>query len=149
MDNGIFIEDDQERRVTILLIDDDKLDRKMIRRSLKASAVKNAIVEVQNGHEAFEFIQANTTDCRLNQPYLILLDINMPKMDGFEFLKIMASFNLLDQTTIFVLSTSLDPDDLTRSIELGAETLIGKNKVARDMSAVLEILSDQYKIVSV
>jgi len=140
MGNDIIIEDKNHHKVTILLIDDDTLDIKMARRSLKGLGIKNPLVELKDGLNALEFITANISENQADNPYLILLDLNMPRMDGFDFLKAMKEHDLLRYSTIIVLTTSNDENDRNLALELGAKAIINKKNVSPNMNPVLELL---------
>ena len=72
--------------ISILLVDDDVVDVEMIQRSLKKERISNPIFHAENGIKALEIINDENNEA-FKKPYIILLDINMPSMDGHEFLR--------------------------------------------------------------
>ena len=99
----------------ILLVEDDQVDVMSIKRALKDLNVTNRLYVTGNGEEAIKFL--NKTENEL--PCLILLDINMPRMNGIEFLKIAKHHNRLKLIPVVVLTSSEEEQDRMDSFELG------------------------------
>jgi CheY-like chemotaxis protein len=91
----------------ILLVEDDTVDSMTVKRALKDLNVTNPLVRVVNGEQALEYLQnsANAGPC------VILLDLNMPKMNGVEFLKIAKADDKLKYIPVVVLTTSKADQD--------------------------------------
>ena len=100
----------------ILLIEDDDVDVMTVNRALRDSKVANQLVSIGDGEEAIEYLR----DENATKPSIILLDLNMPKMDGAEFLKIVKADNILKKIPVVILTTSNSDRDVTESFELGA-----------------------------
>jgi CheY-like chemotaxis protein len=100
----------------ILLIEDDDVDVMTVNRALRDSKVANQLVSIGDGEEAIEYLR----DESATKPSIILLDLNMPKMDGAEFLKIIKADNALKKIPVVILTTSNSDRDVTESFELGA-----------------------------
>jgi len=100
----------------ILLIEDDDVDVMTVNRALRDSKVANQLVSIGDGEEAIEYLR----DQSATKPSIILLDLNMPKMDGAEFLKIVKADNILKKIPVVILTTSNSDRDVTESFELGA-----------------------------
>jgi CheY-like chemotaxis protein len=95
----------------VLLIDDDEDDNFFHHRVIKEAGITDHIKIVENGFDALEFLKQQK-----QIPELIFLDINMPKMNGWEFLEKLNSLHHLDRTgTIVMLTTSLNPADREKS----------------------------------
>jgi CheY-like chemotaxis protein len=99
----------------ILLVEDDRVDQITVKRALKDINVTNLLIIVSNGEEALDFLR----DDRNEKPGIILLDLNMPKMNGIEFLKIAKQDSLLKRIPVVVLSTSKQDQDKIESFNLG------------------------------
>lgn len=104
---------------TVLLVDDDEGTNFLNERIIKLSDYVNTIVKAYNGIQALEFLKLKINS-KHPQPEFILLDINMPAMNGWEF---MEAYSQLDETQkaqiiIVMLSTSLNPDDEKRAREI-------------------------------
>jgi CheY-like chemotaxis protein len=100
----------------ILLIEDDDVDVMTVNRALRDSKVTNQLVSIGDGEEAIEYLREESA----TKPSIILLDLNMPKMDGAEFLKIVKADNALKKIPVVILTTSNSDRDVTESFELGA-----------------------------
>jgi CheY-like chemotaxis protein len=100
---------------TILLVEDDRVDQITVKRALKDINVTNLLIIVNNGEEALEFLR----DEKNEKPGIILLDLNMPKMNGIEFLKVAKHDNSLKRIPVVVLTTSKQDQDKIESFNLG------------------------------
>lgn len=92
---------------TVLLVDDDEIDIMGVKREFKRSNLENPVVVASNGLEALEKLRNGSVP----YPRMILLDLNMPKMNGIEFLKEARRDPELKETIIFVLTTSNAEED--------------------------------------
>ena len=100
----------------ILLIEDDDVDVMTVNRALRDSKVTNQLIPMSDGEKAIEHLR----DERAAKPSIILLDLNMPKMDGVEFLKIVKADKALKKIPVVILTTSNSDRDVIKSFELGA-----------------------------
>lgn len=100
----------------ILLVEDDNVDVMTVRRALKDLQVASQLVPAGDGEEALDYLRNNSNA----KPRIILLDLNMPKMNGTEFLKIVKTDETLKKIPVIVLTTSSSEQDIVRSFELGA-----------------------------
>ena len=99
----------------ILLIEDDRVDAMTIKRALRDINVANSLDIAGNGEEALSFLRNEKNE----KPSIILLDLNMPKMNGIEFLKIVKQDDLLKRIPVIVLTTSKEEQDRVESFKLG------------------------------
>jgi CheY-like chemotaxis protein len=99
----------------ILLIEDDQVDTMVVRRALKELHVANRLEYVENGEEALDYLR----DPARERPCLILLDLNMPVMNGIEFLQAAKVDPELKRMPVVVLTTSDEQKDKVESFELG------------------------------
>ena len=100
----------------ILLVEDDSVDVMTVKRALKELDVTNEIVSTGDGEEALEYLHNHAA----TRPCVILLDLNMPRMSGMEFMKIAKADTSLKTIPIIVFTTSNTDQDITHSFELGA-----------------------------
>jgi len=99
----------------ILLVEDDQVDVISMKRALKDLKVTNRLDVTGNGEEAVEFLNKS----RNNLPCLILLDINMPRMNGIEFLRVIKQDDRLKIIPVVVLTSSKEEQDRMDSFGLG------------------------------
>jgi len=98
------------------LVEDDRVDVMTVERALKDVEVTNQLVCTGNGEEALEYLKTENN----KKPCVILLDLNMPKMNGIEFLKIAKADDALRSIPVVVLTTSKTAQDVVESFKLGA-----------------------------
>lgn len=108
---------------TILLIEDDELDVISIQRSLKKIGEDYELFVAYNGKEALAMLKEHTP---VVKPDVILLDLNMPKMNGIEFLKALRADNDLKEVKVFIMTTSNDNTDQAITHKLGISGYIIK-----------------------
>ena len=111
------------KKPTILLIEDDELDIISVERSLKKIESGFILHTAYNGIEAFKMLRDSITPL---VPDVILLDINMPRMNGIEFLQILRSDEILKDIKVFVMTTSSEASDRSAAEELGISGYILK-----------------------
>jgi len=106
----------------ILLVEDDNADLLIIQRALKELDIKNELITANNGEEALEQLRADTAQ----KPCIILLDLNMPKMNGIEFMKIIKVEDNLKNIPVIILTTSKAEQDRVETFNLGIAGYIVK-----------------------
>jgi CheY-like chemotaxis protein len=115
----------------ILLVEDDEVDVEIVRRMLKKADVKNPLYLARDGVEALEMLGNESAKRRFpQQPCLILLDINMPRMNGFEFLAELKKRDVIKRNVVFMLTTSPRSKDKDMSYDLHAAGYMLKNDMA-------------------
>jgi CheY-like chemotaxis protein len=97
----------QNKPVNILLVEDDEVDIKNIRRALARNNMHNDVFTASNGENALHLLREKV----IPSPLVILLDLNMPKMDGIEFLAELRKDPMLKPISVVVMSTSSQEDD--------------------------------------
>jgi len=100
----------------ILLVEDDRVDSMTIRRALQEVEINNRLDTVSNGEEALAYLLSAENEL----PALILLDLNMPMMNGMEFMQTVKKHAGLKKIPVVVLTTSRAEQDISASFELGA-----------------------------
>ena len=98
-------------RVTILLVDDDKVDAMAVKRSFLDLGIDNSMVEAGNEIEALEHLRGENGYEKVPSPCLVLLDLNMPRMGGIEFLAELRRDPALRHTLVLVMTTSAADED--------------------------------------
>ncbi len=109
---------------SILLIEDDELDTISVERSLKKLEIQYELHTAYNGLEALQLLRGETG--KTLHPDVILLDINMPRMNGIEFLKILRKDEILKDLKVFIMTTSSEGNDRVNAENLGISGYIIK-----------------------
>jgi CheY-like chemotaxis protein len=101
---------------TILLIDDNEIDNFVAKKIIEKSGFADNVITVQSGRSALNYLETNDTSKNI-LPDIIVLDLGMPEMDGFEFLLEFEKLNkiIVNNCKVVVLSSSLDIDDYNRA----------------------------------
>jgi len=131
-----------EEEVTILLVEDDDVDAQGVERSFAKRKIANPIVRAKDGLEALEKLQNG----EVKAPYIILLDLQMPRMNGLEFLSEIRADNKLSRSVIFVLTTSRAEADILASYENHIAGYFVKDDVGSNFSAMIDVLEGYWKI---
>ena len=106
----------------IMLVEDDTIDAMTVRRAFRDLNVTNPLAHALNGEEALAYLQDSANE----RPCVILLDLNMPKMNGIEFLKVAKADPPLRRIPVVVLTTSNEERDIVDSFKLSVAGYIVK-----------------------
>lgn len=111
---------------SILLVEDDENDIFIARRALQKTLIPNPLVVVRDGREAIAYLQEQCTENFANIPSLVLLDINLPVMGGFEVLNWVRSQKPLNRLIVILFSSSRHPSDVAKAYDLQANSYLVK-----------------------
>jgi CheY-like chemotaxis protein len=119
---------DEERPITILLVEDDPGHAVLIERNLRRAGIANEIITVDNGQKSVDFLfkKNGYENDRSPDPFLILLDLNMPVMNGYQVLEVIKKDERTRKIPIVVLTTTDNPQEVARCYELGCNVYITK-----------------------
>jgi two-component system chemotaxis response regulator CheY len=106
-------------QIRALIVDDSSVMRKIVERSLRQAGLDLAVVEAGNGAEALAVLDANTVD-------LILSDINMPVMDGLEFVRRLQTLEKHRNVPVVMITTEGSESNVVQALSLGAKGYIRK-----------------------
>jgi two-component system, response regulator len=116
--------------ITILMADDDEEDRMLTREALEDSRLANDMRFVTDGQQLLDYLRREGAyagaDADAPRPGVILLDLNMPKMDGREALAAIKADEDLRRIPVVVLTTSKDEEDIFKTYDLGVNSFITK-----------------------
>ena len=115
-------------QLVILLAEDDEGHAYLVQQNLQDAGVANQLVHVKDGQEALDYVRcAGPYAGRVpHGPLLLLLDINMPRLDGVEVLRQLKADERTSQTPVIVLTTTDDPREVQRCYELGCSSYVTK-----------------------
>jgi CheY-like chemotaxis protein len=125
---------------TILLVDDNPDDVMIAERAIKECDIRNKVYVTHNGAEAIHFLRKEGEYKEVPTSGLVILDLNMPKVDGFEVLETIKGDDKLKSIPIIVLTSSSRPEDIERAYQLGCNSFIVKPLSFEDfIEAMMEI----------
>ena len=131
------------KSITILMADDDEDDRLLASDALEESRLSNQLVFVKDGEELLDYLYRRgkfVDERQYPLPGLILLDLNMPRLDGREALQIIKQDDKLCTIPVVILTTSKAEEDILRSYKIGANSFITKPVTFQGLAEVLTIL---------
>lgn len=130
-------------QVNIFIVEDDDIDTMAIRRSLKNVNIIGSIYVAKDGIEALEKLRAGN----IPPPYIILMDLNMPRMNGIDCIKEIRLDPHLKQAIIFALSTSKDEKDKFQVYNYNVAGYIIKCDAGDDFDMAMRMLEQYLKVV--
>ncbi|MGB5757563.1 MAG: response regulator [Acidimicrobiales bacterium] len=131
----------------LLVVDDDEVDRQLIRRSLDRAGIGGPVTMAEDGREALDVLRGHAGQPPLERPFMILLDLNMPRMSGIEFLEELRADESLRGSPVFVLSTSRAEQDITAAYEHMVAGYIVKETAGRDHRRLAALLDAYRRVV--
>lgn len=137
----------RDNTVRILLVEDDEVDVMGIRRAFEKLRIANPIIEARDGVEALEILRGSEGKPPLPRPFLILLDLNMPRINGIELLRELRNDPQLHSSIVFVLTTSKSEEDMVAAYDLNVAGYMVKSKIRRDFMRLVDMLDHYWKVI--
>jgi len=135
-------------QVTILLVDDDDVDAAAVIRGLAGAKIDNPVMRARDGGEALDMLRGTNGKQKMRPPYLLLVDVNMPKINGLELVRRIRSDRVLQRTIVFMLTTSDSDRDLTAAYDAHVAGYIVKTNGADQFSKLARMLEYYLQIVA-
>ena len=133
--------------VNLLLVEDDEVDVQGLKRAFAKSRIANPITTARDGIEALEILRGENGREKLPKPHLIMLDLNMPRMNGIEFLEEIRADPDLKSSVVFMITTSKADEDKTRAYGHNVAGYIVKQDPANTFMQAVSLLEHYWKIV--
>lgn len=133
--------------VNLLLVEDDEVDVQGFRRAFNKSRIANPISIARDGVEALEILRGENGKTKLPKPHLVLLDLNMPRMNGFEFLDAIRADEELERTLVFIVTTSKADEDKAKAYGRHVAGYIVKQDPVNTFLEAVSMLEHFWKIV--
>lgn len=129
--------------VNLLLVEDDEIDAMSVDRALKKLHMTNPLYRAIDGVEALEMLRSH----KVPTPFIILLDLNMPRMGGLEMLDVLREERELSECVVFVLTTSKNDEEISAAYKKNIAGYIVKSTLDRDFSQLLQLLDHYWRLV--
>lgn len=137
----------EEKLLNILLVEDDSVDIMNVQRAFVKNNITNPLHIAFNGVEALNMLRGSNGKPKLNPaPRIILLDINMPKMNGLEFLRELRNDDDLKSVSVFVMTTSNDDQDKIEAYNLNVAGYILKPLSFEKFVNAVAVLNSYWKL---
>jgi CheY-like chemotaxis protein len=119
---------DTQEDVTILLVEDDPGHTRLIEKNLRRANIRNEIAFATNGQDALDYLFSRGEHAGSQRPpqLLVILDLNMPVLDGYQVLERMKADEHTKRIPVIILTTTDDPREVARCYELGCNVYITK-----------------------
>jgi CheY-like chemotaxis protein len=129
---------------TILLVDDDDGDARAVTRAFSKAKIGNQMVRAVDGIDALDILKGENGKTKPAQPVIMLVDLNMPRMNGIQFVQALRSCSRFRHSIVFILSTSMRDEDKTAAYDLNVAGYIAKATAGADFLISLVTLIDSY-----
>jgi CheY-like chemotaxis protein len=137
----------EPRTVQLLHVEDDDLFLMGLRLAFKAAKIANPVSFAHDGIDALDMLRGTNGRQRLPRPYIVLLDLNMPRMDGIEFLREVRKDEDLKNSIVFIMTTSNADKDKTMAYNLGVAGYILKSNPANAFLETAALLNTYWRVV--
>ena len=129
--------------VSILMVDDDSIDVEMFRRSLERHKITNPLYLAQDGEEALSMLK----DEAVPKPLIIVLDLNMPRMDGIEFLQALRQDEQYQDSVVFVMTTSNADSDKVEAYNFNVAGYMVKSELGENFLDAVNLIDRYWKTI--
>ncbi len=137
------VQHEHTQTVSLLIVEDDDIDATALQRALHKLKLLNPLYRAKDGLEALELLRAG----EIPSPYIILLDLNMPRMNGLEFLEELRSDPILTHAIVFVLTTSKSDEDIISAYREHVAGYLLKQRMDNDFMQVVGLLDHYWRII--
>jgi CheY-like chemotaxis protein len=137
----------EDRPINILLVDDDDGDARAVKRVFAKARIVNPFCRAIDGIEALELLRGENGKEKAKFPLLMLVDLNMPRMNGIELVAALRADPVLHKTVIFVLTTSYRDEDMNAAYGLNVAGYIVKERAGEDFLRLFYLVDSYWRIV--
>jgi CheY-like chemotaxis protein len=135
------------RPVNIVLVEDDDGDARAVRRAFQKAKIANPFVRAVDGLDALDILRGANGKEKVAAPYLLLVDLNMPRMGGIQLIRALRADEQLRQSIAFILTTSSSDDDKEAAYDLHVAGYIVKATAGQDFLNLADLVDCYWRIV--
>ena len=136
-----------KKPITILHVEDDEMDVMSLQRSFRKARIANEIVNASNGEDALDILRGTNGRDMLAPPYVLLIDINMPRMNGIELLREIRADHGLRHIVAFVLTTSDHEADILTAYDQNVAGYLLKRDAGTQFLRAVSMLENFWNLV--
>ena len=133
--------------LNILLVEDDDGDAKAVKRTFSKAKIANPIYRAVDGIEALAMLRGEADSGPMPSPFIMLVDLNMPRMSGIELIEEIRADPALKKNIIFILTTSKNEEDKAKSYNLNVAGYILKETAGQSFLGLLDMVETYWKLV--
>ncbi len=137
----------ETKPLNILLVEDDDGDAKALQRAFQKVKIANPIRRALDGLEALEILKGTNGQTKLPHPYILLVDLNMPRMNGVQLLEAIRADAELRQSVVFILTTSKRDEDKAAVYDLNVTGYIVKATAGQDFLNLVSLMDCYWRVV--
>lgn len=131
--------------MNILMVEDNDIEFDILRRGLQKIDAKSNLVRARDGLEALEILSTGSANSALIHPFVILLDINMPRMNGHEFLATLREDPQISDSRVIIFTTSDNPRDVVRAYGRNAVGYVIKPDSSQALQKALKTILEYWE----
>ena len=135
--------------LTILLVEDDEGDAWAVERVFQKTKFADNLRRAVDGIEALDMLKGANGKTKIPSPYLLLVDMNMPRMNGIQFVQALREDQYLRHSIIFMLSTSKREEDQIAAYDLNVAGYIVKAKAGQDFMNLANLVDCYWRLVEI
>ncbi|GAB3503618.1 response regulator [Spirosoma knui] len=125
----------------VILVDDDEDDRFLVKQAFQAQSPKTILQCLSSGEELFQLLEQS-----VDMPALLLLDLNMPIMNGFDVLRRLRAHSDYERIPVIMLTTSDVDTDRQHALELGANSFVTKPPTLQELARIVTLLKQNWLV---
>lgn len=133
--------------VTVVLVENNPIDREAVRRGFARHRIANPILDAEDGVQALDMLRGTNGMEKVARPFLLIVDLNMPRMSGIELIQALREDPELRDSIVFVLTTSRSDADRVAAYGLNVAGYIVKSEVGSGFLLLVEMLQHYWRIV--
>ena len=138
-----------EQVLNILVVDDDDGDAKAVMRAFKKHKTQHNILRAVDGLDALKILKGKDEKDKIESPFIMLVDLNMPRMNGVELVAKIREDEDLKDTIVFMLTTSKSEEDIQQAYKYNIAGYIVKQTVGSDFLTLINMIDSYWQVVEV